>query len=234
MPIKYGKRKNIFRRKPKKSLKVRVPRAPVFKSSVNIGRGMPKKMTMTHKYSERNNLTNTTGAPSSIAVAEFYCNNMFRVNKTSGSVHQPLYFDQMMLIYNTFTVIGSKIKVTFISGTQGRSCIVGMFVNDKVTAIAPTVTSTMVEQTGAKAGLVLADNSSKVVRTYTWSAKKRIGGSILGNDELHGSNTASPIELNTYALFSQDFGKTTGTIVDYMVEIEYIAVWSGLRDVTGS
>lgn len=238
MPVRYGKTKRVFRRKPKKSYKAKPTRTLAFKVGVNVGRGMPKKMTMTHKYSERSSLVNVTGTPSTIGVVEYYTNNMFRVNKTTGAVHQPLYFDQMMLIYNTFTVIGSKIRVTFIGadsnlgGSNGN--LVGIFINDKVTAIAPTLTSTMVEQTGAKNGLLPPDNSTKLVRTYTWSAKKRHGGSILGNSDLQGSNTASPTEVNTYVLFQQDWSKTTGTTIKYMVEIEYICVWSGLRDVTGS
>lgn len=189
-------------------------------------------MTMVHKFSKRNTLFNSAGSPSSIGIVEYYTNNMFRVVKSGPEdTHQPLYFDQMMAIYNTFTVIGSKIKITFLPNS-GVPCVVGVFLNDKVGVVVPSLTSTMVEQTGSKNGILGAEG--KITRTYTWSAKKRIGGSILGNTNLSGSNTAGPAETNTYVIYMQDFAKTTKETINYLVEIEYIAVWTGLRDVGGS
>jgi len=233
---RYARKTKTVTKTKKVAYKPKVPR-PVFKANVQLGKGLPKKMTMIHKYVERGTMQNTTGAPSTIATQEYYTNNLFRVNKTSGSTHQPLYFDQMMLIYNTFTVIGSKFKVTFmrpeVASAVGASSVVGVFINDKIGAIVPVVTSTMAEQTGSKNSIVRTDTAS-ITKTMTWSAKKRIGGSVLGNNDLSGSNTASPVETNTYVMWQQDFAKTTASSVNFNVEIEYIAVWSGLRDIAGS
>jgi len=101
--IRRGVKRTNFR-KNVRALKRYIPR-PV----INTGAGFPQKMVMTHKYCDKVQLTSTLGV---ITNYLFSTNGLYDPNIT-GTGHQPAYFDQMTPIYNNYTVIMSRIKVTF-------------------------------------------------------------------------------------------------------------------------
>ncbi len=234
MPV----RRNRTRRP--RTVKRRIPRTIPFKANVNVGKGFPKKMTMTHKFFHTAILANDTGTPSTIANESFFVNGLFQP-VMSGVTHQPLYFDQMQAIYNRYVVIGSKIRVKFINnGAINNGAFAVGFMNDKTAAIAPTLMSTMIEQTGGKylaihsGGSDGGANSTKTLN-YSWSAKKRFGGSILSNNDIGSFTSAgNPVLTPLYTIAMQDMAATTAEQLTYSVEITYIAVWSGLKDIAGS
>lgn len=235
----FGRRPYKKRTYKKRTYKPRPSRALAFKTNVNTGRGFPKKMTMTHKFFHNGLLTNTTGTPSSIATEQFPVNGMFKPVDGSDT-HQPLYFDQMSAIYNKFTVIGSKIKITFVNnqGVNSSGAILTAFLNDKNSTIVPVLMSTMIEQTGGKFQVMRsAGNASSGINKsfdYTWSAKKRFGNGVLANNDLSGNDTTNPVITPGYVIAMQDMSKTTTETVAFTVEITYISVWSGLKDIGGS
>lgn len=55
---------------------------------------------------------NITGSAAGVYAYTYAANGLFDPNIT-GTGHQPMGFDQMMTFYNHYTVISSKIKVTF-------------------------------------------------------------------------------------------------------------------------
>lgn len=194
------------------------------------GIGFPDKLCMKHKYVESVNLVGTAGA---LASYIFSCNGMYDPNST-GTGHQPSYFDAMCGIYNHYTVIGSVLRVTLgQTATTNIATLVGAYINDDGTIVPTTAAGCCEQSRNVTSFLLLNDNNSKTL-TLKWSAKGTFGGSILANDNLEGTAAANPTEASTFNLFAQTTDLTSTAGVACLVEIEYIAVWHELKDFTSN
>jgi len=231
-----AKRRPSFKRKPKSSFKKRKTfrrkTNTKFKTNVSVGKGFPKKMTMTHKYCELITLVANTGA---VAKHLFSCNGLFDPN-TTGSGHQPMYYDQMSLVYNHYTVIGSKIKISCVN-VNGPSVSPAFWVslaqNDDSTVTYQNL-ATQAEQSDGQTRLSPAGATSLPRMTSKWSAKKTFGGSVLANDNLQGSVGTNPAEQTFWVLCTQAVDGFSSVTMDVRIDIEYIAVWDEIRDVAPS
>lgn len=228
MPTTF--RKKTFTKKIYKKKKfVRKPKVTRNLAQVALGQGFPKKMTITHKYFDSFNMTNVGGGTTNYF---FSCNSLFDPNFT-GAGHQPLYFDQMAAIYNHYTVIGSKIRVTIGAPTATNTNeIVVLWINDD-TSVTPSLTA-LVEQSSANYTILNFANVDTHTLTKKWSAKKTFGGSVLGNDNLQGTVSSSPTEQSFFqiSIFPQDL--LSSQAFNVQAHIEYIAVWEELKDIAGS
>jgi len=82
---------------------------------------------------------------------------------------------------------------------------------------------------------IVPGTQTDVVRlTTNYSAKKTFGGVVAGNDILQGNSTTNPSQSYCYviAVAPCDGVSTANVFID--VSIEYIALWSELRDVAAS
>lgn len=200
-------------------------RVTKFKSNVPLGLGFPRKMTMTHKYEEVFNLTSTTAA---LATYRFCANGMYDPN-TSGTGHQPMFFDQMAALYNHYCVIGSKIRITVINQTSsGVAGTVGVINNDDTATSYSDITA-FSEQSAGKCRLIPGGSTTTTYLGNKFSAKKVYGGSILGNNNLAGSGTTNPGETHFWDIGYQTVSGTNAITIK--VDISYIAVWSELKDI---
>jgi len=200
------------------------------KRQANIGRGFPKRMVMTHKYTDAF-ITMTSAGPMSTYIIG--CNGMYDPNISAGG-HQPLYFDQMTALYNHYTVIGSKIKATFIPAAANSAPFAfGINVNDD-TVITPGNYNEMDEQAQSATRYTTAVQTRNPVIVKKWSAKKIFGGSILANTDLQGTVTANPTEKSNFVCYMQTLDGTTSVTCNLVVEVTYIAVWSEVKDVGNS
>lgn len=197
-------------------------------TSVNLGLGFPKRIVCTHKYVGFRDLTSTSGV---VGTYRFAANGMFDPDHT-GVGHQPMYFDNLSAIYDHFTVIGSKIVVKVVpkTATAGPGAV-AIFVNDDTSTNITNVGTAVEQSSGTTALLLPVGQSTPLVLTKTWSAKKTFGGSVLGNDNLQGNSAADPSEGQFFDICYQDLttSPTTST-VQLWVEIQYTAVWDELRD----
>lgn len=203
----------------------------VNKTSVPMGLGFPKRMVMTHKYSE--SISQNTGASGGFAYYTWSCNSLYDPNST-GTGHQPMYFDQLNAIYDHYTVIGSKITIRAAKSDASVyvPVIIGCFINDDST-VSPTAMSALNEQSQSTHRMITGAEPITVF-TKKWSAKKTFGGSILGNDNLQGNSGASPTEQSFFTVYWDSSANLTLTQVTMDVSIEYITVWDELRDIAGS
>jgi len=228
MPPK--KNTKIKKKAPVRAKRVLARKTTVPRTMVDIGKGFPKKMQMTHKYTENVILTSASGV---LATYKFSCNNMYDPN-FSGTGHQPLYFDQMAALYDHFVVIGSKIKFTLVpGGATTAPCAFGINVNDDTTVVPSEFTS-LSEQTQSNIKYFAPNNTKPLALTKTWSAKKFFGGSILANTELQGSPASGPTEQSYFALYIQSLDGATTAACYAVVEITYIALWKELKDIAAS
>jgi len=200
------------------------------KTSVPVGLGFPKRMVMTHRYTEQVPVTSTLGV---IGKYQFSCNGMFDPNIT-GTGHQPMYFDQMSALYNHYTVIGSKLKITVSpSVTNEDGFYTGCYLDDDTTTSNITDITAVSEATSGKIRMFSPNAQVPHVYNRKWSAKKTFGGSVLGNDNLQGTPAGNPSEQTYYTFAIQSFGADT-TFATLLVEYTFIAVWEELKQVAQS
>lgn len=223
--------KRMFRRK--KRVQKRNTR---LRTKVSTGLGFPRRLTQTHRYAQTGVIQG--GSSGAMVTYNFRCNGMFDPD-ASGGGHQPMYFDQMTALYDHYTVIGAKITVIFAIAestptvTQTRMPItVGVFINDDTTT-TPGINGVLENATNSASSFTLNDGSPRRL-VKKWSAKKTFGGSILGNSNLTGTATVNPAEEQFFTLFTDSSAVVEAIDVFYRVQIDYIAVWTELKDIAGS
>ncbi|AWW06122.1 MAG: capsid protein [Cressdnaviricota sp.] len=226
---KYGRKATVSNKRMKFSSS---KRSSTVRSKVNVkaGLGFPKRIQMTHKYVEGISLTSTAGV---ISKYNWSCNGMFDPN-TTGTGHQPLYFDQMSALYNHYTVIGSKIKIVCTSGTVNAApFFIGAFLDDDASSTNITDISGLAEQSTGSYRMLAPGATQTIVFNKKWSAKKTFGGSVLANDSLQGTSSTNPLEQTHYLIALQGANASSPS-ANFQVEIEYIAIWDELKDMAQS
>lgn len=154
--------------------------------------------------------------------------------------HQPYYFDQLTPIYDHYTVVGSKIKITITNlGTGGdtaepspdRCLVLGSCISDREGVITPNL---IVQERPSGHTHVLGPANSTAgqkVIYMNWSARKAFGSAAISDPNLQGTATANPSEQQWFYIGLEnnaggDFDKVCVT-----AEVEYIAVWQELKAV---
>ena len=205
----------------------------VNKTTLNVGLGFPKKVVATHKYSDFFTVKSTAGI---VAKYTFSANDMFDPN-VSGTGHQPMYFDQYCALYNHWVVIGSKcrFKVLPQSSVQPPFAIAAMTNDDATTPVIAGGITTAYEETNGKPIKLFAGDSTDTTKSVMlkYSAKKTFGKNIIGNSLQQGTASAGPTEGYYFDLYVGGLTAADATVC-VVVEIEYIAVWTELKDINPS
>lgn len=207
------------------------PGLGIQKNFVNAGTGFPKRLMMKHRYSETFTMTSTTG---SLANYLFKCNGMYDPNQT-GTGHQPYWFDQLTAVYSYYCVVGSRINVTIThsgSGTSpGWTCT--LTINEDAT-VAATDMRALRETTESKYVTLPYTSTDAKYLNSSWSLKKRYGTTSKTDLDFRGNAGADPTEKNYYVISAQPTDRlSSGTILVEAV-IEYIAIWTDIKDNDGS
>lgn len=205
------------------------------KRFAKVGYGIPTKIMVKHRYTQAVPVTiNTAGATIPLA---WSASGMFAPTITPGTPnpHQPLYFDQYAALYDHYVVIGSRCKFTVCSSPASA---IGAFtacaILDANSALLSADAIQLAEQTDSTRLVVFSGQEADVkTLTLKYSAKKTYGGSILANNELKGSATVNPTEDQVFALVLTA-GPSSGVQVLVNIEIEYIAIWTELKEVSQS
>lgn len=156
-----------------------------------------------------------------------------------GPAHKPLYFNQMIALYDHYHVTYSKISVSFAgSGAvepSNNSYVMTIF-NDDDGAVLPNFG--LPERPTAKSTLI--NINSYMQRpvspiTASYSASKVFGSGTMANDALRGDGVANPLEGQYFQLrLAQCDGGGDNTTLYFHVEIEYSVIWNELKDVIAS
>lgn len=199
-------------------------------NTVNLGLGFPKKMLVKQKYQETITLTSTSGA---LASYLFRLNSLYDPNYTSTG-HQPMYFDQFMALYNHYTVIGCKMVVRMIpfenNGVPMKVCL---WQNDDTT-VTPSSFSELAEQSKSQTRLIGSDGSNQTTLRLNWSARKTFGKNPLENFDLRGNSGANPTEQSLGTISVQAGDELSTVAVLCQVYMEFISVYTELKDISGS
>lgn len=220
MPRKYvpktktaSRRTRRYRRKQRKVLSF--TKAPI-----------PNKFATKLRYVEF-----TTVNPGVTGIAGVHvvkANGMFDPNAT-GVGHQPRGFDQLMTMYDHFTVVGARISVQF--STYGSSAYaplaVGIAVKDTNTAY--TNVNDYLEGRNLVSRMIGAQTTQSAAGTTSiskaFSTRKFLGRSHpLSDPELKGSAFGDPTELAYFHIFAAPMDSSDTDPVTISYRIDYLCV----------
>lgn len=214
----------------KKSYRKKYYKKPVPRKSLGV-LGFPKMLKVCHKYVSAPAQVNCTlGA---MATYIWTCNGMYDPDITSTG-HQPLYFDQMALIYDHYTVIGSRIDINVQTSEDPIGPSIGvLWIDDDSGTTATNVSMVSEQGFNPTKNIGGPNHNPSVFFTKSWSAKKTFGGSVIGNNDLQGTAAANPTELSYYK-FSYNTIDTSSATLYVTARITYIAVWAELKEMAQS
>lgn len=178
--------------------------------------------------------------PASLAsdTYSFRLNSLFDPDFT-GVGHQPIGFDQVMSFYNHYTVLGARMKATFISQAADTSGVAVVGIDITGSSTPTTAINDIYEQAHATTKIMTQSNSrGYAVVTKNLSVKKFLGQkNILSEDDNAGSASTNPAETIYGHLFatSVDAGSVVNpSYLDILVEIDFIAVLHEPKNLPGS
>lgn len=200
-------------------------------SSVNKTNPFPKQFTTKLRYETSVDVDPPLGGTASHL---FRANSVFDPDFT-GVGNQPRYFDQIMPLYDHFTVIGAKITVK-VANPHTTPYIVGVQLNGNGTTVANI--NDLIEQRNSTykwIGHAYANTAINQI-TKKFSTKKFLGISKpLAEDDLRGSISANP---NEGAYFAVTVGShdpaVNGLALPLRIIIDYIVVFTEPRTVASS
>lgn len=222
-------RKRVQAEQPRKRSKPAEKRLSLYRTpAMWRGTGFPPRLKFKLRYVYNNTQTSTAGA---LDVFHICANGIYNPN-TGG--HQPLYFDEIMGIYNHWVVISSRIKLTASLDTNASTsgALLVVFLNDDNT-VSPLDIRTLAEQSEAKCSRIAAvGNVNPTVVYNTYSAYKTFGSGLEANAALKGTAASNPSETSYYGISIQSHsGSCT---VNWTAEIEYFCEFFELRDMMSS
>lgn len=183
--------------------------------------GFPNTMTTRLKYST---FINLIGGIGTVAGNLYAANGIFDPD-ISGVGHQPMYRDVYAAIYDQYTVLGSKITVSF-AATSALPCHVGIGTDDDATTSANL--ETLMEQSNNVHALTGAPGAEVTTLSATYSPLKNIGVAVKDDGSSATAQGSNPAELWVYKVWaiSSDIGVATAVAIQ--VDIEYTVKFTEL------
>lgn len=217
-------RSNVVRSSSRSSSssRSRVPR-PI---KVNFGRQpVPNILKSRLKYSE---IVSFTLNANGLAGFVFSANGLFDPNVT-GTGHQPMYFDQMMALYDHYHVMNSTIKFTPLY-TINVSSVWTAFTDDDAN-IGSTSPYAAIEKMGSVTTTESLTQQPAKPLFQSFDAKKVFGGDPLSQSSLQGTASSNPSEQSYYFIYCNAGVDGGSSSVNVLVELWYDVVFDEVASV---
>lgn len=240
MPKRKRSQKPTWKRKTRRrtfKAKRRAARRRRFRrGTIKLMRGIVAQRTVAKlRYSDIITIpASTSGTPESYV---YRANSLYDPQHALGG-HQPLGFDEMMAMYNHYTVIGAKLTLSPLYTAPSTAIMYGVTLAAGPTnPYASAGLSYIVENRNRKYGYVQTshDGIPKSV-TYRFSAKKFFScKSVVGDASYKGDASNDPTEGAYFHCFhvARD-GSTSTTALGYKISITYIAVFTEPKTIAQS
>jgi len=191
----------------------------------------PARTTKWLRYSTNFSLTVTAGA---VATYVFRANDLFDPDFT-GTGHQPMGFDQLMVFYNHFVVTHSKLIATFKSYGSVDSTIA---IRQDATSTPLTVIDRIVEFGGLVQAQLPASGlfGSQLTLDLNLDIARLQGvteSAITADPTLRGDAATSPTEVSYFHCQAWD-AVGNSTTVNVSIVLEQRAIFTEPRDATES
>lgn len=156
----------------------------------------------------------------------FSANSLYDPNVTTTG-HQPLGFDQLMLMYQYYTVIGAKIRVTFNNVNNQDPALIGIYCkNDTATSTNESRIEENGDGTFAVMGAVGSANAVQTIEYQCAPAKFLAISNPLSDDSLRGSASAAPAnEVFFHIVAGPQDNASLLAAIHCNVYIEYVAIF---------
>lgn len=211
--------------------------APLRRAKYKISRALtpfPNAKLVRHKYVDTVSIA--ASAAATPQMYQFRCNSVFDPDYT-GVGHQPMFHDEMAAQYKYYTVLRSRIKLTFSSGSTQDVHYV-LWVDDDATV--PTDASTCMEQHGSSYSFNRLDRrSSPLSLNARWNGPawlKTSRTAYLADDTQRipvGSNPAAA-QAKYYNMMIYHPTGTALQALTMKVEMMYYVMWRDPVDHAGS
>lgn len=192
---------------------------------------MPQTMITTHKYSD---VVSINPAIGSVGINTFSANGLYDPNIT-GAGHQPQGFDQFMVFYNHYEVIGAKIQFTVHPSQESGGFNFGIKLDDN-DGLGTSGYNTVMENSMTVFKSVPGPYQSDKGFTCTLSySAKRFFGDRAGDRQTWGNAIMNPTDQAFFMCWIapltalQDLGSIPCTVL-----IEYIVKWHEAKDMPPS
>lgn len=176
--------------------------------------------------------TTMTSNGISLGLKQFRANGCFDPDYTSTG-HQPMNWDNWVALYNTYTVLGSKITVQGSAiATLSYPCMFGLYISDDPTV--PTDWETLRESgRGSQVQLPIASTIKDKSLSCKFS-KKQFFKSKGDSDYLNAQTNADPYEVAYFNLYCQSMDKATSIVnnIGCTITIDYIVKFFEPKDMT--
>lgn len=140
--------------------------------------------------------------------------------------HQPRGFDQLMALYDHYTVLKSKIVVTFMKGSNQTTSLIGT-VSLRDDLVVESNISDYIESRNTAFGALPGGGNSSLILKKSYDAASFMGRpDPLCEDSLRGNVSANPSDGAFYHLALQPTFSTDANAVDVMIYMEYTAVFT--------
>jgi len=194
-------------------------------TKVFVGRqAFPKQLFNTLRYVERASVAVSIGIGSYI----FSCNGLFDPNITAAG-HQPLYFDQLAAVYNHYTVLRSRIKVSPMA--DSTTMLHTIYVDDDTSIVASATIAAERPDAVSNAGNANAGRIFPL--SLSWDAAKTFGPNPQAQDSLQGSASANPTEQSYFIWGVHDYAATSYNL-NVLFELEFDVVWDEFATISTS
>ncbi len=221
-------RKKTYRRKKRRPRRSKNNTVATYKTNSPLG----KKFKTMLRYSESSiTLDATTGL---LADQVFRANGLFDPNVT-GVGHQPYGYDQIAPMYDHWTVIAARMRVTFTSFDQSTCMVAGISVKDTDTAL--TDKESTIEQGNTKwvtLGTKAGPHSTQTI-TYDLNPNKFLGISHpLSSSLVRGTVGVDPVEGCYFHIWTGSGPTDDPGIVSAVCTIEYTVVFTEPKNLGSS
>lgn len=201
---------------------------------MSLYKAPPMGFSLRHRCALRYN-DSTTLVPSGTTPSYnvYSLNGLFDPN-ISGTGHQPLGFDQLMLVYNHYVVESVRFKIEWGNDSSFTGALCGFSITDDTSITTPI--QKRLENPWTKYALV-NDRSFPLVQNGRTTTQEYFGRAVKDyeDSELRGTSGSNPTEQYYLIVWSQLLNSGASALnVDINVTIEYFAAFSELRDLAQS
>ena len=175
-----------------------------------------------------NEIVTTAGSASGSipGVYVFSANGIYDPNIT-GTGHQPRGFDQIMPLFENWTVIGSKIRAKVHTLSSTATNIVGITLMNTATALTD-INDYMENPRTVKAILPSANINGDPEATLSMTFDNKFFGKNdpLDDPDLQGTSASNPPNQAYFHLWSNELSETVDISCRWLVDISYVSVFT--------
>lgn len=191
--------------------------------STTLTRPLGNQQKSTFRYCDYKTID--AGAGGTAGVHVFSANGLYDPDIT-GIGHQPTGFDQVMALFDHYTVVGSKIRAEFVNGDGTYAGVVGIALKDNNTPLADyreyieAGTSSWSRINSTTPGYA---NMCAVEKTC--SVGKYLGRrNPLDEDDLRGTDASNPSEQAYFHVWVAPTAAIDWSATNVNIVIDYVAI----------